>query len=367
MAKILQSFLIRIPKEYKDEFIRTICKENLFRSIVGSIVLTMVEGVLIIFFREAIFNTVPIVGTFILFNMIYAPILWKSYKKSEECHVFFLKSIQFIYLIGLLLFGCALSIAPQNELASINPYIIAVFAIAAFFYLSPLATFVLFFASYLIFFFLLPQYQVDPKVVEILQVNAFVLNLTAWILSRMVFRMKLVSFIDKIAIEEKNRELKYLVIRDSMTSLLNHENIFIRLNEEIVRAKRIQYALALMMIDIDEFKEINDQYGHQAGDDVIVKVAQILVDTCRETDIIGRYGGDEFIIIMPNTTLQDAGVLAERLREKVEALEFSKGMRINVSGGISELGNHEYAEELIKSVDAQLYKAKANGRNRFEM
>lgn len=154
-------------------------------------------------------------------------------------------------------------------------------------------------------------------------------------------------------------------IRDSMTSLLNHKNFFFRLNQEIEKAKRINYPLSILLMDIDEFKNINDQYGHLVGDEVIVKLAKTLTDTCRTTDVIARYGGDEFVIIMLDTESNEVMILVERIWKTIESTEFPLGIHITVSGGIG--GFHgQSAEELIREADVLLYKAKSNGRNRFE-
>ncbi|NLI90733.1 MAG: GGDEF domain-containing protein [Peptococcaceae bacterium] len=365
IVKNVIDLITRVPKEMKEEFSRNVCQENSFRFVMISLILMISESILLVFFRGSIFNTCPLVISFIIFNILYFPLIWKTYRNQEKYHKYFVRCVQFIYIVAVMLFGCALSILPQNQFASINPYIMAVFGLSVFVYTPPVVSSILFFSVYFVFFLALPYYQPNPQAVEILRINALIMNILGWIMSRMVYRMKIMSFTDKKTIEEINLELKDLVMRDSMTLLLNHENIFLRLTDEIERAKRIHYPLSLIMIDIDHFKEINDRFGHQAGDDVIIKVAQILNSTCRTTDVIGRYGGDEFLIIMPDTKSEDAVVLAERIRNTIEKTNFIKGIEVTVSGGITEF-LQESSEELISSVDAKLYRAKENGRNRFE-
>ncbi len=366
MNRFFQKIITRLPKENKDEFLRDIYRENLLRLTVSAIVLIVAETVIACFLGDDICNADGAVIAFILFNVIMLPILYMVYKRINAAREIVVKNVQRIYLFVTLIYGCALALIPQREFESIHVYIIIVFAIAAFIYMQPLESLIMYFLVYWVFYLALPYYQLNTHIRTILTVNALMMNIIAWILSRMVFRMRVNSFIDKKIILKKNIQLKDLSIRDSMTMLLNYKHIYEKLDEEVERAKRIGYPLSIIMMDIDDFKCINDNHGHLAGDSIIIKVAKILVDTCRTTDSVGRYGGEEFIIIMPGTALKDAVFLAERIRVAVETAEFEKGVSITVSGGIRELQD-DTAEELIKKADQQLYAAKSKGKNRFEM
>jgi diguanylate cyclase (GGDEF)-like protein len=151
-----------------------------------------------------------------------------------------------------------------------------------------------------------------------------------------------------------------------MTNLLNHKNSLRRLKEEVDRSKRIDYPLSVAMVDLDNFKLVNDTYGHQTGDEVLIQVAQILSDNCRTTDTVGRYGGEEFIIIMPDTNGREASLLLERIQISIEKTIFKEGIHVTVSCGISEL-NGESVHGILKSSDIMLYEAKKKGKNRVEL
>lgn len=364
MKSYLQNFITRIPREYEDEFLLDIYQENLLRAIIAAIVLIIAEIVIIIFFKDQIYNTEVIVYSIIIFNILSFPVLSVIYKKNDSNNVGLRRIICLAYLTGLLVLFCALAVVPQDKFGSINTYVMAIFGIAAIMYISPIVSLIIYSTVYTAFFFVLPLFQPDELIVTVLRINAFIMNVFAWVLSRLVFRMKILSFTDKKIIEQKNMILKEMVIRDPMTSLLNHDNAYKKLNEEIKKAKRIGYALSIIMVDIDNFKYINDHYGHQVGDDVIISVANLLVESCRGTDIICRYGGEEYMLILPDTALDEAAQLAERIRMKTEATEFANGIRVTVSGGISEYDG-ESTKELIYRADQQLYKAKYNGKNRF--
>lgn len=364
MMSFFQNIKTHLPKENEEEFLREIYKENQLRLIISATILIVAETAITILFRGEICYTEGVVIVFILFNIIMLPILYMIYKRINAVNNIAVRVAQYVYLLTTLIFGCALAFIPQDQFASIHIYIIVVFAIAAFIYMRPLESFIMYFLVYLFFCFLLPYYQTNINAVRILTVNAFMMNIIAWIFNRMVFRMRVNSFIDKKIIMKKNLQLQDLAVRDSMTMLFNYKYIYRRLREEIDKAKRIGYPLSVIMMDIDDFKHFNDEYGHLVGDGIIIKVAQILLNTCRATDIIGRYGGEEFLIIMPGTTLKDAAFLAERIRVAVETAEFENGTGITLSGGIREMKG-DSAKELIKSVDQQLYKAKSKGKNRF--
>ncbi len=171
-------------------------------------------------------------------------------------------------------------------------------------------------------------------------------------------------------LEEKNRELEQLSIRDGLTGLFNHRHIHEELHEEFERAQRSQDPLAVAMFDLDHFKRVNDTYGHQAGDQVLKRLSSILCDTAREIDKLGRYGGEEFIAILPDTDIQAAETFAGRVRESVESQDFHTGagevLEMTISAGVAAYP-HPHVEEakaLVERADVALYAAKRHGRNR---
>ena len=167
-------------------------------------------------------------------------------------------------------------------------------------------------------------------------------------------------------LKDKNLALEEMVKIDGLTNLYNHKYVVERLDEEIKRAQRYNKKISIIMLDIDNFKLINDDYGHQFGDTVLKKISEELKCTIRTIDIVGRYGGEEFIVILPETDLQSAVKLAERLRIKISNIKFKeKNVRVTISGGVAEL-EKETVFELIGKSDILLYKAKENGRNRIE-
>ncbi len=177
-----------------------------------------------------------------------------------------------------------------------------------------------------------------------------------------------ISVMLRISQAEKN--LKEIAVTDPLTGINNRRFLFQRFNEEISRAKRKNIALSCMMIDIDYFKKINDTYGHDFGDFVLVETAQSLKENIRVYDTLARYGGEEFLIILPGEDEKSAGVVAEKIRAYIDGREFVKNdLKVHVAVSIGVFGvNAEnlknFPEEYIKCADIALYAAKSRGRNK---
>lgn len=156
-------------------------------------------------------------------------------------------------------------------------------------------------------------------------------------------------------------------IRDELTGLHNRRYLMARLNEEFERARRKGTALGLLMMDIDHFKIVNDTFGHPAGDEVLRSIAQTLASMLREYDVGGRYGGEEFAVVLAETTPADMVKMAERIREKIEQLDDhgnATGIHVTISIGVAVLKDDDTTETLLQRADAALYRAKEEGRNR---
>ena len=167
-------------------------------------------------------------------------------------------------------------------------------------------------------------------------------------------------------------QFQLMSITDPLTGLLNRRYLEERLTEELSRSQRYNYSMSCLMIDIDDFKTYNDRNGHQAGDVALKITAHSLKAALRSADIACRYGGEEFCILLPQTTVSEAGVIAERMRQKVADTVYPHGAsqpsgRVSISIGISTLAKHiDTAESVIAAADRALYTAKSLGKNRIE-
>lgn len=168
-----------------------------------------------------------------------------------------------------------------------------------------------------------------------------------------------------LELKHNKDRLKEMALMDGLTRLYNHSYMHERLSEEISNSKRHKHKLSLIMIDLDNFKEINDTYGHKFGDLVLQKISASIKELIREEDVAGRYGGEEFIIILPNTDLSSALKVAEKIRSTVKKLVWNnENLKTTLSGGVYSLED-ESINELIEKTDTLLYKAKNTGKDRI--
>ncbi len=173
-------------------------------------------------------------------------------------------------------------------------------------------------------------------------------------------------------VSEGRRKIEKMAITDELTGLYNRRHIIMRFEEEFERAKRLSTSVCCIMLDLDNFKQINDTYGHLVGDDVLRETARLLQDSIRTYDVIGRYGGEEFLIILPDTDSEETRIFAERIRSVIKVSKAIKsllthGDAVSVSLGttcIRESDSH--IDALLKRADDCLYQAKASGKDRVE-
>jgi two-component system cell cycle response regulator len=192
----------------------------------------------------------------------------------------------------------------------------------------------------------------------------------AEMVARLALHLKVKRLQDELRI--KNHTLARLSTVDELTGLRSRRYVCDLLSVELLRARRYRTSLAVLMADLDHFKQVNDRHGHLAGDAVLRAVAQRLLGAFRATDTAGRYGGEELLVVLPQNTASGAAQLAERWRRDVAGAPFEVGggepVRVTLSAGVAEYRDEfEAPEDLIAAADAALYRAKEKGRNRVEV
>jgi diguanylate cyclase (GGDEF)-like protein len=174
------------------------------------------------------------------------------------------------------------------------------------------------------------------------------------------------SLAAQAAIAMENAQLYEAAVRDSLTGLFHQRYFKLRVKEEVERSRRYGHPLALLMVDIDRFKRANDEYGHLVGDNIIKGVANVLQQGARMGDVVARYGGDEFAVLLPETSRQTASEVADRLRMQVEKMKIGD-LGVTVSIGVASTEAAERSLDLIRQADGAMYRAKRNGKNRVEL
>jgi len=168
-------------------------------------------------------------------------------------------------------------------------------------------------------------------------------------------------------LDEKNQALEVMTRTDRLTGLANRRRLEEALQTEVLRARRYGKPFSVILLDIDHFKAVNDQFGHQAGDNVLIAIAGLLTRTARETDVVGRFGGEEFLLVCPETELLVVSALAERLRTEFTSTDFPLVGPVTSSFGVAEFTQGDSVKSLVERADKALYRAKDGGRNCVEV
>jgi diguanylate cyclase len=283
------------------------------------------------------------------------------------------------FLVWLFALGIVLSAIDQAVTPSITPFLVVCLAAGAIFYHRPLPSAALFVAAYLVFHFAIGSVDRDPAQLVSNRINGLTGAALGFGVSLAFWRLFLQTRGQRTRIEEQrqelarvNRELEHMAFHDSLTGLPNRRWFDRAVRAESSAARRRGTATSLIVIDLDHFKALNDTYGHPLGDDVLQGVARVLTDHVRVSDTVARLGGEEFIILLPDTPLDGARALAEKLREKVAAAAFPNGesaVKVTASFGVAalEAGEGRDAVHSYAAADAALYRAKNLGRNRVEV
>ncbi|MEN8209757.1 MAG: diguanylate cyclase [Candidatus Fermentibacteria bacterium] len=172
--------------------------------------------------------------------------------------------------------------------------------------------------------------------------------------------------IEKKLVDLNNR-FKYLVRIDSLTGLLNHAAVLKELSMELDRGRRDTTSTSILMLDLDRFKTVNDTYGHQIGDEVLIRFSNLLTQNCRSFDRIGRYGGEEFLVVLPRTNEEESLAIGNRIRMLTETLQIDNeinALKITCSiGCCTSLNSEKHSFSMIAAADSALFRAKNAGRN----
>jgi diguanylate cyclase (GGDEF)-like protein len=285
-----------------------------------------------------------------------------------------------VWLIrGGVVFGMGIAITivavDQWVTPNITAFILPCVLIGLAVYLRPVEAAVIYGMSYLAFYLAIGVTQANPEQLLSNRLNGFVACAMGWALSVLLWRKFITIALQQAQLEKvnaelqsKQRDLERLTRLDGLTGLYNRRT-FVELTElELVRAQRQGSATAILLLDLDHFKRVNDTWGHPAGDAVLKNVASVVSKSVRSTDLVGRLGGEEFIILLPGTSVLAARKLAEKVRARLEAnptLFEQTTIRTTASIGLAGTTAAEKRafDQLYNDADKALYAAKQRGRN----
>lgn len=290
------------------------------------------------------------------------------------------RALPVVVAIVTLLVGLALTLFYQWVAPKTSTTVVTAVGVALVLYLRPPVAAVLFTGLALLGFVMLPLTQADPVLLASGRVSAIVIPLVALAFAVLSWRKNTVNILlsrslaqANAALAAKQVELERLAWHDGLTGLCNRTEFMRRANQELLRALRHQHPTSFLLLDLDHFKQVNDHYGHPTGDAVLCHVAHLLAHGVRTTDLVARLGGEEFIVLLPQTGLEAALQCAEKLRLAVQnqALDTEAHglLSITVSGGLVEVSPDVGTDmtAAYAAIDRALYRAKSAGRNRVEV
>ncbi len=353
---------------------------NNLRILILSVFLVLEQIFYGLFVRQpgSLEQKIHFISAFIMLIYAIASIYIQIHKPTPKGWIYKLYEISF----GFYGFMIAIirSLLIQNTIFSLPTiYIAVIYGFAAIFYFHPRESFIIYSITSIILIVTLPTFQ--PIVLQSSYIQDVVANnIIAWFTSVLNYNKHYKEFINKRvitknneALKEKNfqirmmnEKLKEISIRDGLTNIYNRRKIDDILIYEYNRAKQYSQDLSVIFVDVDFFKMVNDTYGHNVGDKVLLEIATILKDNIREIDLIGRWGGEEFLIVCPYTDIYAAKTISERLKTAVAKNHFSIVKQRTCSFGVAAYKKGDEVHDLIHRADVGLYQAKENGRNRVE-
>ena len=281
--------------------------------------------------------------------------------------IFFLSIINDLLPIIMLLMSVFLT---RNNLiendTNIMLFFITIFAFSAMLLNKPIKAIIILVLVFLLLLFIVGIHNADLLSRSIIMNSIASVGL-AITTSIILYNKELYIFIKNIENEKFNEKLTIMANTDLLTGIYNRRSMDTVIKSQVDHFLKEDAKLSLMIIDIDYFKNINDHYGHPIGDEVLIDFSDLIRNSLRPGDTVGRWGGEEFIVICNNTESRDAVILAERLKNIINEHEFTNGIKINASFGVSQMKIDMSIRDLISQADQALYKAKEDGRNRVEV
>ncbi|MFH1156433.1 MAG: GGDEF domain-containing protein [Pseudomonadota bacterium] len=250
---------------------------------------------------------------------------------------------------------------------SIAAYLGSIFAFAAIFLMTTRFALILFAGNMALMVSLLVFVSNHHGISLRIQIlNAITFALVAFVLSRLLFYYHVKDFSNRLVIRQQRERLEEMSMTDHLTKALNRRSFLDLAQTEIARTNRHANPVSMCLFDLDHFKAVNDRYGHYAGDIVLVDIAGSVQQNIRETDIFARWGGEEFLILCPQTDKDGMEQLCEKLRETIAALTFEGAPSVTASFGVTQFVPGESWNDFVQRCDKALYQAKGKGRNRVE-
>ena len=282
-----------------------------------------------------------------------------------------MRILQYVIPFIVLLSGIIVTAIDQLVTTNITPFLLVSIVFGAVFLIRPLFSALILMVSYLVYYFAIALTITNPQVLLSNRVNGITAVALGFLISAMSWYYNYTNITQKRRIESQQEQLKQMAYYDPLTNISNRHFFNKTIKKEFSAMQRYRYSSVIIIFDLDDFKMINDTYGHLAGDHVLKQVAQLISSNVRRSDTVSRFGGEEFVILAPRISLDEGYALAEKLRKLIAGKAFIAGSttsHITASFGVSLLQASEDhgSEYYISLADKALYLAKNRGKNRVE-
>lgn len=353
---------LRAVYPFKSEFLLEMLIRNLKHLHQLILISEVIEFFLLFFFNFT--DKTQIVLIFFLIINTFAIVVFNYFRISNFRLPYKLMFMtQGIIIINFLFLTSSFNIFEYQELAMFHLYLIMLVYAAVVLHIPSANLAAISFVSGLFNLMGVLFYHQDLSFLKYEVINILVFVPLAFYLGILSNQNRILLWMNFKKQKNINDILEDISQKDQMTQFFHHEQILKLLSLEIENVKQKQSELCVLILDVDDFKSINDSLGHLQGDKVLVEIAHTIQAQVREHDYIGRYGGEEFLILFTHTSFKDAKVIADRILKSVQAIELV-GCKLSLSGGLSQLNDHSL-DELIDEADKRLYQAKREGKNRI--
>jgi len=309
---------------------------------------------------------------FLCANVIVYPFVYFVARHQQRMSERVIRLATYVYLLTIIGLGTGLSLKGLMVTDLVHVYLMTVVAVSIFFIIPAVDHIVIILIAMIPYLLIYPHVLLHQEIRFVILNNVVVFSIMSWLLGRMVYSVTIQMFKDREKLEHQNILLSELARKDPMTGLLNRGALQELVWSTVREVQEKGRTCSIILFDIDNFKSVNDTYGHLTGDNVIRQISRITLDLIGKEGMVGRYGGDEFLVILPEASMNRASVIAEALWAAVETMPRNEvSLPVTLSGGViscrceSVLSIEQIATHIIKRADENLFKAKAGGKNQF--
>lgn len=353
---------------------------NYKRLLIFSILTTVLEVSLIIFHDILALmkgnGDIFVLKMYLIFHLLILMtsstvlILLRIYKNKLESKIY--NVIAEITVFSGIMCMAAIGALDQYTIGTITSYITILVVVGVVILIKPPRNYIVYSIPHFLFLYLILRMQENQNLILDTVVNSTMFYLCVLLISKVIYENQVDHIVKNIVLEDINKQLNYISNYDFLTNLFNRRHFESLLKTNILDNRYYENkTLVLGIMDIDHFKLVNDGYGHKAGDAVLQEVAKIIVDNIHEGNLTARWGGEEFVLLFPDTSIEKSQSIINEIREKIEKNEVSferNSISVTASFGLTEMKGNSEKDVLIgfKKADEALYLAKQNGRNRIE-